>query len=258
MSTVLKKEDAERMAFSYKPKALRVETAVVAKDFISHAAVTDTGFVIADVVAKQSGVSALRKQQLEAQVEETVLAKLKEIEEQAYKQAYDLGLIEGAERAYKEQSEDLQASRGHFDETMSTLNSLILKLCKQYEFHIMEMIFKIAERIAMREIKSDEKLIVDVLNKVAGELQAAQKIKVFINPDDLKFVEELRAKDPKQVEALERVKLEPKADITQGGCFVETEFGSIDATVEQRVEKAWMAIESKLPIVQTGDPAGKS
>ncbi len=256
MSVVLKKDEAERVAFNYKPKALKFEAGEIVKDFVNISVGSDSEFVIADLVAKQSGVSALRKQQLDAQVEETVLARLKDIEESAYKQAHDLGLIEGAERAYKEQSESLKASQEKLDEAGRNLDSLIANLCKQYEAEIMQMIFRVAERIAMHEITMNKEVVLDVLHKIVDELQAAQHIKVLMNAEDLKFVEELRAKGSKEAEKLARVKIESGENIKRGGCLVETEFGSVEATVEQRVEKAWKAIESKLPVVQSSPSSG--
>jgi len=249
MSNVYKKNDAEHIAFNHKPKALRIETTPIAKDFVSRAVAKSSDFLISDVVAKQSGVQALRKQQVEAQVEETVLIRLKEIEEEAYKQAYDLGIIEGTEKAYEEKRELLTLSVQHLDESTKGLNSLIEDLCRQYESIIMQMVYRIAERIAMRSIAQDEKPILELINKFVTELQAAQKIKIRLNPGDLKFVEDLRNRNMKEAENLERVKFEPKDEISRGGCLIETDFGTIDATVEQRVEKAWQAIESKLPNV---------
>lgn len=255
MSTLLKRNLAEKIAFKYNPKDIRLPTSEVAKDFIKLQTQGQVGsdFQIAEVVAQTSGVAALRKENIEKQVEDSVLDRLKEMEEQAYRQAYDLGLTEGAEKAFAEQKDVLAEKLGRFDQLLNSIENMKTEILKENESEIIKLIYKIAVRIAMREISLQQDPILAMLNELVAEVQGANKIHIKLNPSDAKFVEELRAKKVKDIDRLDHVKLQDSNDVTPGGCFIETNFGEIDATIEQRVTRAWEALSAKLPAIQKGN-----
>jgi len=261
MSTVLKKEDAEKLVFTHNPKFIREKTTDAAKSFLKLQDMKGADFVIADIVSQQAGISALKAKQVEEQVEEMVLERLKEIQEKAYKGAYDLGLVEGAEKAFQEKQQELTGRAERLDLLCQNMENFLEHASKENEVIIMKVLFKIAERLAMREIASDRQPIVDLLKTIVQELQNAQRIVVQVNPGDMKFLEDLKARNNPTVDALKRVKFEPNDHVLSGGCLVETDFGTVDASIEQRVEKAWQALEAKLPVIKKdgsgpANPAG--
>ena len=118
----------------------------------------------------------------------------------------------------------------------------------------MKMIFQIAEKIAIREITLSQEPVVALLNSLVTEVQGADAIIVKLSPEDLAFIEGLRLQKVKDVERLENVKLVSSEDIETGGAIIQTNFGEIDATIPERVEKAWAVLTSKLPILKKEDP----
>ncbi|MEQ1665650.1 MAG: FliH/SctL family protein, partial [Bdellovibrionales bacterium] len=76
---------------------------------------------------------------------------------------------------------------------------------------------------------------------------------VKLNQSDYDFLEELRNKKVKAADELVHVKLISSPEIKTGGCIIETNYGAIVSTVEQRVEKAWAIIESKLPHIKKAE-----
>jgi flagellar assembly protein FliH len=250
MSSVLKKDSADRMAFKHHPKAFQLEATDMAKDFVSMQSDKKSDFHIAEVVAAQSGIQAIQKKNIEAQVEGTVLERLKEMEEKAYAQAYELGLHEGHDKAFEDSRADLHARLEKFDQFLLLLENLKVKILKENEAAIVQLIYQIASRIAMREIKMLQHPIVELLNELVQEVQGAENIVVKVNPDDLKYLEELRAKNVKEVEKLTRVQLNANPSIETGGCIMETNYGIINATIQKRVEKAWAVLEAKLPSIR--------
>ena len=254
MSSILKKESAMNSAFKHNPKSIHTETTKVAKDFVTLQAREVSDFQIATIVSEQSGVRALQKKNIDAQVEETVLDRLKEIEEKAYKQAYDLGLIEGTEKAFEEKKADLQAKLNDLDESLKSLEVLKKKFYNENENFIIHLVYHVAKKIALREVSLSQEPVVKMLTDLVEEVQGADTINVRLNPENMKFIEELRSKKIKEVENLERVKLISDPALTKGGCVIETNYGSIVNTVEQRVEKAWNLLQAKMPSVNdSGD-----
>ena len=60
-------------------------------------------------------------------------------------------------------------------------------------------------------------------------------------------MEELKKRSDVKFDFLENSKLDVDESISQGGCRMSSNYGQIDATVEQRVEKVWSVINENLP-----------
>ncbi len=255
MSTVLKKEDAEKVVFRHSPKFIRSQPSTAATSFVNMQKGKSSDFEIADVVAQQAGIAAMKQKNLDDKAEETVLERLKEIQEQAYKQAYDLGLIEGTEKAFQEKQQDFLMRLERFDLLCKNVESHLGLAAQENESILVKLAYEIAEKIARRAIAQDPAPIIEMLKSTVHDLQEAVHIVVRINPGDMNFIENLRTKKDKSVEAFERVKFEVDEQIQSGGCSIETDFGTIDATIEQRIERAWKALESKLPVTKSNDPS---
>ena len=99
-SRIVKPGVKRDIIFDFKPKVFPLIATQEAHDFISSQKQGSSDFKIADMVAEQAGIANLQKQGLENKIEELVLEKLKDVQEGAYKSAYDLGLEEGKKEAY--------------------------------------------------------------------------------------------------------------------------------------------------------------
>ena len=83
-SKVLKDQDAENVAFDFKPEKFPVAVPEVASDFLrAEGDREDSGFKLNPLISGQIGVSATESKRLEAKVEKQALEKLKEVQEQA-------------------------------------------------------------------------------------------------------------------------------------------------------------------------------
>ena len=255
MASLLKKNDADKIVFNVKPKNIRLGPSAVASDFVKQQLETSSEFVIADVVSNQSGVRELQKKNVEAQVEEMVLDRIKDIQEQAYSKAYELGLEEGRVKAFEETKENFATRLTAFDSFLKKIDTLTEKILKESEAQIIKLTYQVAEKIAMRNITQDQEPILQLLSGLVSEVQGANNIEVRLSPSDAQFIEELRQKGIKEIEILQRVKVEQSENIQMGGCIIKTQYGEIDATIEQRVKKAWQTLEAKLPNLKKDESA---
>jgi flagellar assembly protein FliH len=92
-------------------------------------------------------------------------------------------------------------------------------------------------------------IIISVLSQAVDGAQGDERITARVNKTDLEFINTTLSKLGKDMEFLKRIKFEESDAIQAGGCVMETNFGSVDATVEQRIKKIWDAISEKLPKV---------
>ena len=254
MGSVLTEDEAQKIAVNYSPRKFPQTISPAASGFVSYQASREasgfeSSFQIDRIVAQQTGIADIERSSIEERVEKEALSRLKDVQEQSYKQAYALGLEEGREKAYQE-TRDLLADR------LASLESLIVSvenlkpdLISYNESHIVRLAYVMAKKIAMTEIQEKPELILNVVRQAIQGAQSDEAVTVRVSQADLDFIDQSKEKLSKQFESLKRAKFEASDSVTQGGCVVETNYGDVDATVEQRVDKLWDSLSEKLPKV---------
>lgn len=245
--SILKKETASNVVFDFQPREFPMVVHPSASSFVSAPAFQSTDFQLNPLAAEQSGIARLRRDALNDKIEEEALLQLKSVQEKAYREAYELGLTEGRDQAFQAQNQILDQKVKDLDSILALFNDLKSRLVADHEVHLIDMVYRLASRIAMREIKKDPDSILPVISKIVADAQSDEQVTIHLSKSDFEFVEEVRVKTGKAADELRRVKLEVQDNITPGGCYLESNYGSIDATVEMRVQRAWDALEDRLP-----------
>ncbi len=259
---VIRKNDSESIVLDYIPKEFPAVVTHSAESFVSSQGESTSDFKISELVADQVGISELQRKSIENKIEEMALDRLKNVEEKAYAEAYELGLIEGTAKAFEERKAEFEDQIQKMAELLEGFESIKSRLLDENEVTFMTMIHEIASKITMKAVQEDEGMIIEVMKKVVNEIQAEDQVTVKISPEDMIFVESYKEKTGRNFDFLERLKLESSDGIVRGGCQVETNSGSIDATVRQRISKAWDVIVNRLPKIKStadheSDDSGK-
>jgi flagellar assembly protein FliH len=253
--SVLPKDDAQKIAVAYSPRKFPQAVTPAASGFVAfqasqEAAGFESSFQIDHLVAQQTGIADIERASIEERVEKEALVRLKELQEQAYKQAYALGLEEGREKAYQETSEILSQRLASLESLIQSVENLKPELVSFNEAHIVRLAYVMAKKIAMDEISERPDLILNVIRQAIQGAQSDEAVRVRLSQADFDFVEKMREKLGKDFDVLKRAKFEASESVTPGGCIVETNYGDVDATVEQRVDKLWESLASKRPKVK--------
>ena len=246
---VVKKEQAEEVAVTYKPRPFPFRFSKPAVDFVQYQQEkgAETTFRIDRIVAQQTGIAELEKLSIEERIDREALTRLQEIKEQSYQQAYQLGLQEGRDKAYKETMAELSTRMGDLNGLIQSIKQLKSTLINFNEGHIVRLVFYMAKRIALDHIESTDGVVMKALTQAVEEAQIEEKMTVQVSPNDFQFIQKSLESFEKEFEFIKAAKFESAADVTPGGCRIVTNYGEIDATVEQRIERLWGTIAEKLP-----------
>ena len=76
--------------------------------------------------------------------------------------------------------------------------------------------------------------------------QSEEEVTIRLSPEDHKFIDENRMDVFKELHLEESAKIEEDPDVARGGAVVETNYGVIDATIEQRLEKLKSLLEGQM------------
>jgi len=112
---------------------------------------------------------------------------------------------------------------------------------------LVKLVVEIGKRIAVRDIEMQQEPIIDLLRELVDGVKKDEKVAIRLSQKDNDFVEELRKRADDRIEFLQNVKLVPTATIDAGGCILETNYGSIDSTIPERVDRVWRGLMARLP-----------
>ncbi len=245
--SIIKRSSAEATTFDYKPRELSAGTSNVARSFVNEDAFISSDFQISELIAKQAGISQLEDDAHQDKINAQVLERLKEVQEKSYKEGYDLGLIEGTEKAFQEEKANLLAQMQSMESILKRFEELKTHLMVDNENALVTMVYQVAKRIAMRDLEENRDAVWEILQHVVNEFQNDERINVRLSQEDLSFLEHLQQKSGQKIDSLKRLNFVVDENVRPGGCLIQTEYGDVDATLEERVERTWQALQGRMP-----------
>lgn len=172
--------------------------------------------------------------------EEGFAAGYQEGRKEGKEQGYGKGQQEGYEKGYQQgHQEGLEASRDEIAERAQKLGQILDfmsrpldELDTTVEQELAHLAIAIARQLMRRELKTAPGEIVAVVRQTLGLLPvASREVRVHLHPEDAELVRDVFAL--KEESYTWRIQDDPT--LTRGGCRVETNTSSIDASVERRL-----------------------
>lgn len=242
--TIVKAEKAPQKVLEFVPPKFEIGATEQAKAYLAKKQGAD--FRMSDVIRVQTGVEQMEATLVEESVEQMVLERLKEVQETAYQEAYQLGLDEGRKKSFEENSEMIKSRLENVDKLLISIGDLKKELIAQNESHLVQLAFQMAKRLAHVEVQADPKVVVDVIRQAIEHAQVEESVTVQVAPEQLEFLESLKKETGREFEFMKKLKLEPVANVSLGGAVITTNYGEIDARFEERVNKLWSVIAENL------------
>ena len=169
-----------------------------------------------------------------------------EMQREVEELAYAKGFVEGEKAGIGSEKKQLQPLYDTLSETISGLEKLKKEISHNAEKELVKLALAIAEKILHREIATDKEAIFRVVEKALVKIDAHERIKIRINKSDL----ELMSTSGFQISGLyknaKNATIEGDDSISRGGCVIETDFGSIDARIENQLRAVEGALISEL------------
>lgn len=244
----LPKEVAEKKALEFVPQKIDLGAPEQAIDYLRRKAGSD--FRMNEHVQVQTGVNKIEKLNDEEKIEARALEMLADIQQNAYQEAYQLGLDEGSKKAFDEISVMVAERMDEFAHLLGTISEMKKEILSHNEAHMVKLLFHMASRLAVSHLEQDNSAIVEVLRTAVALSQEEEKVTVQLNPGQVEFIEELKKRTGREFDFLKKIHFEPNAEVRAGGCIVETNYGEIDSRIEQRIEQLWSSLGEMVPRVK--------
>lgn len=242
---VLSKELADQIALEFVPMRFDLGTPETAMEYLEQKK-QGSDFRMSEVIRIQTGISELEEDKDEEKIDIAALEKLKEVQEQAYQQAFSLGLEEGRREAFQKVSREISSKVEEIDKLIFSIKNLKKDLTAFNETHLIKLTFQIASRLAKTEVQGNQDAVLNVLRDAISLAQDEEQMNVHVAPGQFEFLEQLKNEVGREYEFLKNIKFQSNKDISEGGCVIETNYGEVDARIEQRIDQLWITLSESL------------
>lgn len=162
------------------------------------------------------------------------------------REAYDHGFAQGRKDGEELGRRQYEAWGGRIEKVLETIRMRGEELAVRYEAEIVRMILAVSKAVLHRELSlTSPEVVLDAFREALTVVMEGSPVIIRLNPRDADLVSEAMKVD----EGLRRghaVTIEADPSLEAGGCFLETRFGSVDATIEGKWQAVSGAVESIL------------
>ncbi len=146
-----------------------------------------------------------------------------------------------AEERYKTaKAEGFQEGLNQFTEKLLWFDNELKKMRIDLQKQILPIALKAARKIVAKELEMHPEVIVDIVLQTLATVSQSKQITIFVSKTDREALEAAKPQLKNVMEQIESFTILDRADITPGGCIIETETGIINATYENQ----WRALET--------------
>jgi flagellar assembly protein FliH len=165
-------------------------------------------------------------------------------------EAYALGKKE----AKQGNLESEQALRAKLRQTLAAftlacaeVDTLHQDLLEQSRGDMINLVIALSKKIIGHELSTGRDVIVSTLRNAIALAMKHNEYDIWLNPEDLTVVEELVPELISSVQQLKHITLKTDPEITRGGCRLDSDICTVDATIEAQLETARDFLEEKSP-----------
>jgi flagellar assembly protein FliH len=151
-------------------------------------------------------------------------------------QAYARGLVDGEQRLgeqlIQQRNELLELHTG----VLNSMRQAVEQVTHDAETALIEIAFTVAQKI-VAEIPVSRELVEATIRSALAVGEEATEFFIHLHPEDLELLQrhtsELLSTSPRK----QKMHFLPAPEIARGGCLVRTQFGTVDARRESRLER---------------------
>ncbi|MEY4615871.1 MAG: hypothetical protein RJB66_831 [Pseudomonadota bacterium] len=248
--SIIKAENAFKEILRFEPQKLVTSNPEAIDDFIKSSD-NNPDFQVAEVVRNFTGLAEIEEERMESEIQKKALLELKSIQEQAYSEAFEIGIAEGRRQAFVETSEQIETKLDELDKLLNSIRSSKIHFLNSNEHHLVKMVYFLSTKLALFEVSErSQEAILSVLRSAVSASHGDETVRVSVSPDQIDFLEVLQKEKSRDLDFLKNVELTPQEGIRPGGCIITTNYSEVDARIEERINKLWEEIKGAIPPIK--------
>jgi flagellar assembly protein FliH len=149
--------------------------------------------------------------------------------------AYERGLGDGekrlSEQLLRQRTEMLEMQNG----VLASLRQAVPKVVRQSESGVVQLALEVARKL-VSDLPVSAEMIEAAVRSALVQAESNAEIQIFLHPDDLALLERSNSPVLLPGPGNEALHFHSSAEVTRGGCLVETRFGVIDSSRETKLK----------------------
>lgn len=137
------------------------------------------------------------------------------------------GYSEGRAAGEAELAAAIEEFHARAAEALSLLSDLQAAKVRELEHRLLEVALAAASRVVRERIDAEDPVAVRALREALDALPASAEVRVRLHPDDAEPI----GRETESEVARGRIVLVPDPSVARGGCVVESDVGTVDATL---------------------------
>lgn len=148
---------------------------------------------------------------------------------------FQKGFEEGKNKAIKDIHSKMDSLIEEFQNTIDRVNSERDKIFLSLKDEIGKLIISYVKKIIKLELNTNKDIIFSNIESALHKISSKESITIILSKEDIANVEEHADDIKKKIRGLKNIRFMAEPYISKGGCIIETDFGSIDATIKSQI-----------------------
>lgn len=166
------------------------------------------------------------------------------------KQAYAEGFAQGERDAKTLADQRVVPLVATLENLLAELTDVRQRLQHQIENEVVELALHIGRKLVDQALQANPDVVAEIVQEALKRVEDSEKIGIRLNPADVQRLQQMPDLHHLN-EQFDRIQLIEDNAITSGGCLVQTDFGEIDARIEEQfrtIDEAFRAERMGLSI----------
>ena len=164
-----------------------------------------------------------------------------------FQQGYQEGFDQGKQAAKTEMQQVLARAAEQSQRTIAIAERQVEEFILNAERQIIEIVLAVTSKILARELEGNPMIVLPIVKAALEKVRDQDQIMIRVHPEDYELV--LQARRDLQILVGREQSLQIAADqtVAQGGCVIDTAYGSVDAQIDTQLSTLRAALEEALP-----------
>lgn len=150
--------------------------------------------------------------------------------------AFEKGRREGEsalnEQLIRQRNETVELQRG----ILGSLQSVLPQVIREAETTVIELAFETAKKI-VASLPIDSAMVENTVREALRQCENTSEIVVQLHPEDLALLRQQQSPILNGLPETGPIRFSSSAEVSRGGCVIQTKFGLLDARRETKIEQ---------------------
>jgi len=160
-----------------------------------------------------------------------------DIKAHAQKQGHDEGYAEGFKKGEDAAREELKPFLETVEGLVSDLTGFRKDMYDKVEREMVEMVIRLAKKVIHFEFSTRDDAVQEMIRLAVQSVLDRESMVIKINPTDKGYAESFRPELHNLFGDIKNITFEGHSGVERGGCVVETNFGVVDARIDNLEEQ---------------------